>query len=117
MKNITLPCTRDHLYLIAKISWLTCHKYLNFFNHYNKGYNENFLAQCELEIEVAEQELDKSFLSSVGICGAGLSEANDQVIFNRLNQLYLDAKVVFKHDHQALEQFNFEHILAIVASI
>ena len=77
MKNITLPCTRDHLYLIAKISWLTCHKYLNFFNHYNKAYNEEFLAKCELEIDMAQQQLDTRFLNSIGICYKEMARYED----------------------------------------
>lgn len=117
MKNITLPCTRDHLYLIAKISWLTCHKYLNFFCHYNKVYNEEFLAKCELEIDMAQQQLDTRFLKSVGIIQTDASENMDLIIYNRLKRLYQDAQVVFKHDPQVAEQFNFENILTIVTSI
>jgi len=117
MKNITLPCTRDHLYLIAKISWLTCHKYLNYFHHYNKAYNEHFLAKCELEIDMAQQQLDTRFLNSIGITETSERETTDQIIFNRLKTLYNDAQIVFKHDKQVAEQFNFENILTIVTSI
>jgi hypothetical protein len=117
MKNITLPCTRDHLYLIAKISWLTCHKYLNFFNHYNKAYNEEFLAKCELEIDMAQQHLDTHFLHSIGISETNANENTDAIIYNRLKRLFHDAQVVFKHDPQVAEQFNFENILTIVTSI
>jgi hypothetical protein len=117
MKNITLPCTRDHLYLIAKISWLTCHKYLNYFNHYNKAYNEQFLAKCELEIDMAQQKIDTRFLNSIGISETIESETLDLLIYNRLKRLYNDAQVVFKHDKQVAEQFNFENILTIVTSI
>jgi len=117
MKNITLPCSKDHLYLIAKISWLTCHKYLKLFNHFNKAYNENFLTKCEFEIDMAQQHLDTRFLNSVGICETGFSEANDQIIYNRLKQLYRDAQVVFKNDTQVADQFNFDNILSIVTSI
>jgi hypothetical protein len=117
MKNITLPCTRDHLYLIAKISWLTCHKYLNFFNRYNKAYNEEFLAKCELEIDMAQQQLDMRFLHSVGINQASENEANDLLIYHRLKRLYNDAQAIFKHNPHVAEQFNFENILTIVTSI
>lgn len=117
MKNITLPCTRDHLYLIAKISWLTCHKYLNFFNHFNKAYNEQFLAKCELEIDMAQQLLDTSFLNAVGISQTEDVETADDLIYNRLKRLYNDAQIVFKHDPRVAEQFNFENILIIVTSI
>jgi hypothetical protein len=117
MKNITLPCTRDHLYLIAKISWLTCHKYLNFFNHYNKAYNEQFLVKCELEIDMAQQQLDTRFLNSVGICENQTNDHADIIIYNRLKRLYQDAQIIFKHDSQVADQFNFENILTIVTSI
>jgi hypothetical protein len=117
MKNITLPCTRDHLYLIAKISWLTCQKYLNYFNHYNKAYNEEFLVKCELEIDIAQQQLDTPFLNSVGIAENVSNENTDVIIYNRIKRLYNDAQIVFKHDPQVAEQFNFENILTIVTSI
>ena len=117
MKNIVLPCTKDQLYLIAKISWLTCHKYLNFFNHYNKAYNEQFLAKCELEIDMAQQQLDTRFLHSVGISQTHDCETTDELIYKRLIRLYNDAQRVFKHDPQVAEQFNFENILTIVTSI
>jgi len=117
MKNITLPCTRDQLYLIAKISWLTCHKYLNFFNHYNKAYNEQFLVKCELEIDMAQQQLDTRFLNSIGISESRSNENVDYIIFNRIKRLYQDAQDIFKHDKQVAEQFNFENILTIVTSI
>ena len=115
MKNIPFPCTRDHLYLIAKISWLTCHKYLNFFNHYNKAYNEHFLEKCELEIDTAQQQIDTGFLHSVGINET--NEDADELIYNRLKRLYTDAQQVFKHDPQVADQFSFETILTIVTSI
>jgi hypothetical protein len=117
MKNIALPCTKDHLYLIAKISWLTCHKYLNFFNHYNKAYNEQFLVKCELEIDMAQQQLDTRFLNSVGICQNQSTENVDLIIYNRLKRLYHDAQIIFKHEPQVADQFNFENILTIVTSI
>jgi hypothetical protein len=117
MKNITLPCTRDHLYLIAKISWLTCHKYLNFFSHYNKAYKEDFLVKCELEIDMAQQLLDTNFLNSVGIAENQSKENTDEIIYHRLKRLYDDAQIVFKHDPKVAEQFNFENILTIVTSI
>ena len=117
MKNITLPCKRDHLYLIAKISWLTCHKYLNYFNHYNNAYNEQFLSKCELEIDIAQQQLDTIFLNSVGINEYEQNKFADMIIFNRLKRLYKDAQIVFKHNPKVAEQFNFETILTIVTSI
>lgn len=117
MKSVTLPCSKDHLYLIAKISWLTCHKYLNYFNHYNKAYNEEFVAKCELEVDVAQQQLDTGFLNSVGINETSNGEQTDEVIFYRLKRLYNDARKVFKHNPQVAEQFNFDHIMAIVTSI
>lgn len=117
MKNITLPCTREHLYLIAKISWLTCHKYINYFNHFNKAYNTKFIEKCELEIEMAQQELDMRFLNSVGISNLHFTENQDVIIFNRIKRLYQDAQLVFKHDPKVADQFNFENILTIVTSI
>ena len=117
MNNITLPCNRDQLHLIAKISWLTCHKYLNSFNLYNKAYNEQFLSKCELEIDMAQQQIDTSFLNSVGICEYQQNEFADMIIFNRIQRLYKDAQIVFKHNPKVAEQFNFETILTIVTSI
>ena len=117
MKNATLPCTKDQLYLIAKISWLTCHKYLNYFTHYNKVYSEAFVAKCELEIDVAQKELDTGVLRSIGIEELSAKKQADELNLNRLKRLHQAAKIVFKHNPQVANQFNFDHIMAIVTSI
>jgi hypothetical protein len=66
---------------------------------------------------MAQQQLDTRFLNSVGIVETNERETADQIIYNRLNRLYKDAQLVFKHDKQVAEQFNFENILTIVTSI
>ena len=79
--------------------------------------NEQFLSKCELEIDIAQQQLDTIFLNSVGINEYEQNEFADMIIFNRLKRLYKDAQIVFKHNPKVAEQFNFETILTIVTSI
>ncbi len=66
---------------------------------------------------MAQQQLDTGFLNSVGISENQQNEFADIIIFNRIQRLYKDAQIVFKHDPQVAEQFNFENILTIVTSI
>ena len=117
MKRSAIPCSKENFHLVAKISWLTCHKYLGYFTHYNKCYNEHFLIRCEEEIELSQQQLDYAALSKLGIEQPKEKERYESLIYVRLKRLYADAQVIFKHDKKVAEQFDFMEILKIVTLI
>ncbi len=117
MNTPIMPYSKNQLYLVAQISWLTCHQYLPFFKSYSIAYSNELIFEYELEIEAA-QKAQGTLLESTK--AGKLNQDNDfydLVILNRLQQLHHDAEIIFKQKPQIAQQFNFNSILNLVQSI